>query len=224
MGRPKGIPHTEIWKKVHSEQMKGNAYSSKPRLWNLEKLPEAVKNSNSWTELFALLGIKGSGNPSPKRWIEKLGLSTKHFTNDWMSKYKLGIDEIFCLNSKHYWASRRRFYTGTPDICMVCGQGPVWNGKPLRFAIDHKNGNAKDCRWNNLQKICHNCHSQTETYCGRNQVKTDGNREMLNGDTIWCNSCRRWLLPNEFGERKNNPNGKDSYCIECRKRCRDRRR
>lgn len=206
--------------------MLGNAYNAGPKLWKLENLPEAVRNSKSWTELFSRLGLKRTGgNQAPKRWINKLNLSTEHFiVGNWLPKHKLSDEEVFCIDSKHYWAAKRRFYLSTPEVCMVCGQGPTWNEKPLRFAIDHKNGNAKDCRWDNLQKICHNCHSQTETYCGRNQVQTDGTKDMLNGDTIWCNSCRRWLVPNKFGNKKSNPNSKDSYCLECRKRCKDRRR
>jgi hypothetical protein len=55
-------------------------------------------------------------------------------------------------------------------------------------------------------------------------VQTDGEGGMLNDEDIWCNSCRRWLVSNKFGNKKSNPNGKDSYCMECRKRNRDRRR
>jgi len=53
-------------------------------------------------------------------------------------------------------------------ICDICGIEPFWNGKPLKFVLDHHDG----CSWNNyrdnLRLICHNCDSQTDTYKGKN--------------------------------------------------------
>ena len=51
--------------------------------------------------------------------------------------------------------------------CEICGIDE-WNGKPIICQLDHINGNPKDHRLDNLQIICPNCHSQTDTYCGRN--------------------------------------------------------
>lgn len=174
MGRPKGIPHTEEWKRAHAEKMRGNNYSEGPKKWKVADLPAAVQKSKSWTDLFIVLGLKRSGGGQVRRWIEKLGLSTKHFTGAWQSKYVLSDDEVFCVDSKHRWRAKDRFYERTPNQCMLCSQGPLWNGQSLRFQIDHKNGNKHDCRWENLRKICPNCHTQTETFCGRNRVKAHG--------------------------------------------------
>lgn len=43
-----------------------------------------------------------------------------------------------------------------------------WNGKPLSLQLDHINGNNSDNRLENLRFLCPNCHSQTETFSGRN--------------------------------------------------------
>ena len=52
--------------------------------------------------------------------------------------------------------------------CAVCSMENMWNGKPLRFQIDHISGNSKDNSRENLRAICPNCHSQTDTWGYKN--------------------------------------------------------
>ena len=54
---------------------------------------------------------------------------------------------------------------GVKEECVLCGQNNIWNGKKLVLQLDHKNGNNKDNRIENLRILCPNCHTQTETYC-----------------------------------------------------------
>jgi uncharacterized metal-binding protein len=54
------------------------------------------------------------------------------------------------------------------DVCADCGLGPEWNGAILVLQIDHVNGDSTDNRPENLAIRCPNCHSQTETFAGRN--------------------------------------------------------
>lgn len=57
-----------------------------------------------------------------------------------------------------------------PYRCRECRMGDEWNGKKLVLQIDHANGVSNDNRLENLRFICPNCHSQTDTYAGKNSV------------------------------------------------------
>lgn len=52
--------------------------------------------------------------------------------------------------------------------CLVCGLDE-WMGKPIPLTLDHINGVHNDNRLENLRIICANCHSQTDTFCGKNK-------------------------------------------------------
>ena len=51
--------------------------------------------------------------------------------------------------------------------CEECGL-TEWKGRPITMHLHHVNGNGKDNRLENIVFLCGNCHSQTETYGGRN--------------------------------------------------------
>ena len=75
---------------------------------------------------------------------------------------------------------RKYIYEHWEPKCCECGNGIVWNNKPLRLQIDHKNGNKKDNRRENIRIICPNCHTQTETW-GVKNASEDGMIAMVNG-------------------------------------------
>ena len=54
--------------------------------------------------------------------------------------------------------------------CEKCGISE-WLGEPLSLHLDHKNGVNNDHRIENLRFLCPNCHSQTDTYAGKNKSK-----------------------------------------------------
>ena len=59
------------------------------------------------------------------------------------------------------------------EKCEVCGL-TEWLGKKLSLEVDHKDGNRYNHNLNNLQILCPNCHSQTETYRGKNKSGNGG--------------------------------------------------
>jgi DNA-binding CsgD family transcriptional regulator len=58
--------------------------------------------------------------------------------------------------------------------------------------IDHQNGDHADNRKENLRELCPNCHSQTDTYCGKNKkvakypitTKEECKRRSVNGESV----------------------------------------
>lgn len=52
--------------------------------------------------------------------------------------------------------------------CSVCGISD-WNNKPIILELEHKDGNSENNSKENLCLICPNCHSQTDTYKGKNK-------------------------------------------------------
>jgi 5-methylcytosine-specific restriction endonuclease McrA len=65
-----------------------------------------------------------------------------------------------------------------PAHCAVCGIAD-WNRLPLSLALHHINGDRLDNRLENLELLCPNCHSQTDSYSGRN-----GHRRMSSGQRV----------------------------------------
>lgn len=59
-------------------------------------------------------------------------------------------------------------------ICECCGLQDEWQSRPIEHHLDHKNGIKTDHRWHNLQILCPNCHSQTDTYTGKNKGINSG--------------------------------------------------
>jgi len=56
--------------------------------------------------------------------------------------------------------------------CVLYGiVDPVWADEAITLHLDHINGVANDHRLENLRMLCPNCHSQTESFAGRNVRK-----------------------------------------------------
>ena len=55
----------------------------------------------------------------------------------------------------------------------------TWRGKPIILELEHKDGNNKNNIRENLEALCPNCHSQTETWRGRNKARKATDEEMI---------------------------------------------
>lgn len=63
---------------------------------------------------------------------------------------------------------RRRVFEEQDYHCNKCKLG-VWMNKPITLELEHKDGNPKNNVRSNLEALCPNCHSYTETWRGRNR-------------------------------------------------------
>lgn len=148
------------------------------RNWTNEQLKEAVKTSYCLTDVLRKLGlaIAGGNHKSIKDWIDEYELDISHFRpNDLRLR---GLDkrrvltnaEIFCKNSNASGkALRRRAKIELLYECFYCNLTDIWFGKSITLELDHINGIRNDNRKENLRWLCPNCHSQTETFAGKNK-------------------------------------------------------
>jgi Fe2+ transport system protein FeoA len=147
-----------------------------------EAVTSAVASANSIKHALEILGLRPAGG-NYKALIsacERYNLSvpranTKYQTSSASAKRARANDEIFIENSDYANRAnikRRLFSMGIPEECAICGQGPIWNGLPLTLQLDHINGIGNDNRLENLRILCGHCHSQTDTYCGKNHRRT----------------------------------------------------
>lgn len=51
--------------------------------------------------------------------------------------------------------------------CLHCNNSE-WLGQALKLQVDHIDGNNRNNKRENLRALCPNCHSLTETFCGKN--------------------------------------------------------
>lgn len=141
----------------------------------------AVEKSFSIAQALTLLGLDPSGGSNYRNFnksIKTFNIDTSHFTgqghlkdktHSWSKKTPL--DKILVEDSSWNYTNGLRLRLIKENIlanvCSECGISD-WNGKPISLHLDHINGKRKDNRIENLQILCPNCHSQTNTYCGKN--------------------------------------------------------
>ena len=137
-----------------------------------------VNNANSYSDCLRALGLGTKGGSSTdilKRRIKELNLSVDHFNNikKQSATARYSLDEILIENSSYASISRLKIRLVNEGYleykCTICGNIGEWLNRPLALQLDHINGINNDHRLGNLRFLCPNCHSQTESYSGRNK-------------------------------------------------------
>lgn len=114
-------------------------------------------------------------NTNKDHWLGEGHLKDK--THNWASAKPLS--EILIENSSYLWNAALKKRLLKTDLlkykCYKCGISD-WLGIKLSLQLEHRNGDHTDNRIENLCLLCPNCHSQTNTFAGKNIGRNGRNR------------------------------------------------
>lgn len=146
-----------------------------------EEIIKAINQSTNMSEAARILNMPFM---TFRRKTQKLGL---YKPNQWRKGIKRNDSEynksriplINILNGLHpyYPTSKikiRLIKEGLKqDKCENnnCTVTNIWNDKYISLHLDHIDGNSLNHNLNNLRLLCPNCHSQTDTYAGKNNKR-----------------------------------------------------
>ena len=89
--------------------------------------------------------------------------------------------------------------------CECCGL-TMWLDKPIPLQLHHKDGNHDNNLFENLELLCPNCHSLTDTFAGKN-IKHNADKARNKRNTVVLEICP------VCGKNYKYPNAK--MCLEC---------
>lgn len=161
-----------------------------------ECLKKLVKECNSFAEILRKQNkaVSGAAVKLLKQKLDDYGI-IYHFINNKSSK-KLELFEILKENISYKSSDLkiRLIKEGLKENkCECCGLPAIWNDKILTLQLHHINGNHLDNRLENLQVLCPNCHSQTDTFGGANlKIKhfcKKCGKELSSKKSTYCKKC-----------------------------------
>lgn len=155
-----------------------------------KEIIEAISSSFTIAETLRKLGLAPAGGnyTTIRNIVKRLNVDISHWlgqghmkgkTRTTTQKYRLNdalVQNSPVVNTRHL--KERLIDEGVlKNECAICGLF-CWRGKPLVLQIDHINGIHSDNRIENIRLLCPNCHSQTDTFTGKNKgssgrIRTD---------------------------------------------------
>ncbi|MFD8430451.1 HNH endonuclease signature motif containing protein [Streptomyces coelicoflavus] len=147
--------------------------------WTREALQEAVSASTNMCEVLRHLGLDvvGGHHTHISRRIKAYGIDISHFRmptrkgKPWRPRTPEGLlveqppaEARRVPSDRLKWAMTA---VGAPELCALCGNDGIWQGRPIPLEVDHVDGDWRNNRVENLRLLCPNCHSITDTYRGR---------------------------------------------------------
>lgn len=157
------------------------------------ELQNLLDTSNGYCDLLRKIGLNGHGaNPDTlKKIIKEYNLDTTQNSINRSNLYRKNAKETHLkikyklqdiLDGKYPNYQSGKLLKRLVDEnmkeykCEICGI-TEWNKKHISLVLHHKDGNHSNNDINNLQVLCPNCHSQTDTYAGKSSRK---NKQEIN--------------------------------------------
>lgn len=148
-----------------------------------EQLEAAVRPARSLRQVALALGLNESGGTfvTLKRRLTEWQIDTSHFLGKQARRGTPPHNAVpleDALSNKTYLRSsnlkEKLLKAGKLQYrCMGTDCGLTeWHGKPLVLELEHIDGNRRNNSLDNLQLLCPNCHSQTDTW--RNRKRRGG--------------------------------------------------
>ncbi len=144
-----------------------------------EEFKELIATHYSWCDCARAIGLSPNGGNSKiqlSKRVEELKCDISHFSSTRaanIASTKYTLEEIMVENSSYTNTTKLKERIIRANIipykCAICGNEGEWLNKKLVLQLDHINGQHFDHREENLRFLCPNCHSQTETYSGKNK-------------------------------------------------------
>lgn len=165
-----------------------------------EELKDIIAQCSNIAHILTTLKLNSIYHYKIKDFIDKHKLSTSHFKLVQKNQY------YYTPNNGKTIRSHSKFKTSLLkehkliNTCTICNIKPEWNNKPLTLQLDHIDGNHNNNNIDNLRLVCPNCHSQTDTYTGRNNKSKIQKRRP-------CSNCK----DNRITEKN-----KNGICVPCR--------
>lgn len=142
-----------------------------------EEFKKIILESSSCIEAMKKLGFTccaGNARLTVKRRIKELNIDITHWEDNTKNAHKA----TRYSNEEYYKKDAQRSGNGLRKRlikdnlleykCALCGNTGEWNGQVLVLQVDHINGDHSNNRLENLRFLCPNCHSQTDTFAGKN--------------------------------------------------------
>lgn len=168
-----------------------------------EKLRESIKNSLSIAAALKKMNINitASNYKTFHNNVKKYNIDISHFLGQAHLKNKehitvkyIPLNKILIENSSYKTISQLKIRLVRKNLleykCAEC-KLDSWNNKSISLQLDHINGISNDHRIENLRFLCPNCHSQTETFAGRNARKAEIISGKPNCDYCKCGNEKR---------------------------------
>lgn len=162
--------------------MKNMGRIAKWRQLSETEFKQLVEESRSFQDLAQKIGYEKTGGGTQtalKQAVKERQIDTSHFLGQGWNKENYDYSS-FEKNS----IKKNGKTTLIPLIKLKgrqceCCKKTEWMSQPINLEVHHKNGDRSDNSLENLELLCPNCHSYTETFCYKSKRATVSDEDFV---------------------------------------------